>query len=166
MQMMKPAKIELSAGGVIYRRRPGDGLQLLIIKDSYGNWGFPKGHIEEGESPPEGALRECREETGLQELRVVEHLGATDWYFRASGELVHKFCDHFLVEAGPTEKAKPQVKEGIQACEWLTPDEALSRITYSNARHVARLALARLSDIGEASGDDRDASTEEQIRGK
>src|SRR2546426_12793651 len=47
----------------------------LLIKDSYDNWGFPKGHLDDGESPAEAALRETAEETGLARLvlRSEEH---------------------------------------------------------------------------------------------
>ncbi|UCF19665.1 MAG: NUDIX domain-containing protein [Gemmatimonadota bacterium] len=129
------ARIELSAGGVIYRQGAA-GPEVLLIKDSYGNWGFPKGHVETEETHEEAALRESREEAGLLRLRLVGSLGMTDWYFRAQGNLVHKYCDYFLVEADPTEQAEPQVDEGIGACRWLQPEVALERVTYDNARQV------------------------------
>ncbi len=137
---MKYANIELSSGGVIYRRK-SEVLEVLLIKDSYGNWGFPKGHVEADESLAEAALRECREETGLTRLQVVAPLGSTDWYFRAGKNLVHKYCDYFLLEASPDERAEPQTGEGIQACVWMSPKESLERITYANARQVLGLAL-------------------------
>jgi len=140
MSAMNHAKIELSSGGVIYRRR-SDVLEVLLIKDSYGNWGFPKGHVEADESLAEAALRECQEETGLTRLQVVAPLGSTDWYFRAGKNLVHKFCDYFLLEAGPDETAEPQTSEGIRACVWMGFEEALERITYANARQVLSRAL-------------------------
>lgn len=142
------AQIELSAGGVIYRRASGSDLQMLLIKDSYGNWGFPKGHIEAGEDAGAAALRECREETGLGGLRLVERLGTTDWYFRQDKALVHKFCDYFLVEAEGEDTARPQKREGIQACEWLSPPEFLERVTYENARQIARRAVERAGGGG------------------
>lgn len=138
---MNVARIEISAGGVIRRRAGSAGFEILVIKDSYGNWGFPKGHVEGDESPEEAALRESQEETGLKRLRIVEKLGTTDWHFRASGTLVHKFCDFFLLETDPADQAKPQQAEGIQACEWLGPETALNQVTYANARQVLRLAL-------------------------
>ncbi len=137
---MNHAKIELSSGGVICRHR-SDVLEVLVIKDSYGNWGFPKGHVEADESLAEAALRECREETGLTRLQIVAPLGSTDWYFRAGKNLMHKYCDYFLLEAAPDEMAKPQTGEGIRACVWMGPEEALERITYANARQVLSRAL-------------------------
>ena len=61
------ARLETSAGGVVYRRSDGGPL-VLLIRDSYENWGFPKGHIEQGEVPEVAAVREVREETGLVAL--------------------------------------------------------------------------------------------------
>ncbi len=138
---VKFAQIELSAGGVIYRDAAGLGLQLLLIRDSYGNWGFPKGHIEAGEDAAAAALRECREETGLSRLRLVAPLGSTDWYFQHGGALIHKFCDYFLVEVTGDDAARPQKREGIQACEWLSPAQILQRVTYDNARQIAIQAI-------------------------
>ena len=148
MSTMVPARIELSAGGVIYRRPAAGATELLLIMDGYGNWGFPKGHVEAGEDAPEAALRECREETGLTRLRVVGPLGTTDWYFRAGNALVHKYCDYFLLEADPAEEARPQRGEGIQECAWLGAADAVARITYDNARHVLQRALGRLKPEG------------------
>ena len=96
------------------------------------------------ESLAEAALRECREETGLTRLQVVAPLGSTDWYFRAGKNFVHKYCDYFLLEAAPDEMAQPQTDEGIRACVWMGPEEALERITYANARQV----LSRAVELG------------------
>ncbi len=149
---MNVARIEISAGGVIRRRAGSAGFEILVIKDSYGNWGFPKGHVEGDESPEEAALRESQEETGLKRLRIIEKLGTTDWHFRAAGTLVHKFCDFFLLETDPDDHAKPQQTEGIQACEWLGPETALNQITYANARHVLKQALSRMPSSPPAGG--------------
>ena len=58
------AQRETSAGGVVYRLHDGHAL-FLLIRDSYQNWGFPKGHLESGERAEEAALREVREETEI-----------------------------------------------------------------------------------------------------
>jgi 8-oxo-dGTP pyrophosphatase MutT (NUDIX family) len=142
MTVVKAVRMELSAGGVIYRRRSDGEVEVLLIRDSYGNWGFPKGHVEGTEDAWDAALRECREETGLSHLRLGDALAATDWYFRVGDTLVHKYCDYFLLEADASDVPRPQNVEGIQAVEWLSPEAALSRITYANARHVLGLALS------------------------
>ena len=61
------ARDETSAGGVVFRLDGREPL-FLLIRDSYQNWGFPKGHVESGERPEEAAVREVSEETGLAEL--------------------------------------------------------------------------------------------------
>ncbi len=152
MAAPQAAKIEGSAGGVIYRRRADEALEVLLIKDGYGNWGWPKGHVEAGETLEAAALRECGEETGLVRLQVGEWVGTTDWYFRAGATLIHKFCDYFLVEADPAELTLPQRAEGIQACRWLPAEDAAALLTYSNARHVLAAARERLARAKAAAG--------------
>lgn len=147
------ANIELSAGAVVVRRGEGGAIDVLLIEDSYGNWGFPKGHVEAGETSEEAALRECSEETGLASLRTIASIGTTDWYFRSGGGLVHKFCDYFLLETPGGSEARPQHGEGIKACSWLNPDDAVARITYANARTVLQAGLVLEREwSGEGSG--------------
>ena len=90
----RKARIEHSSGGVV-ARRVDESVHLLLIRDPYGKWGLPKGHVENGESSREAAVREVREETGLTHLEPGPSLGTIDWYFRLKGDLVHKFCDYF-----------------------------------------------------------------------
>ena len=63
------AREEWSAGGVVLRRIRGV-LHALLIKDPYGNWGLPKGHLEGTEGPQQAGLREVEEETG-NEIRLL-----------------------------------------------------------------------------------------------
>ena len=141
----RKARIEHSSGGVVARRMDGN-VHLLLIRDPYGNWGLPKGHVENGESSCEAALREVREETGLTHLEAGPSLGSIDWYFRLRGDLVHKFCDYFLM-ASPDGDTSPEVSEGITECRWLPVDEAIETVAYDNAREVVvRAADALNSD--------------------
>jgi len=139
MTTRERAKRETSAGGVIVRCTE-DGPQFLLILDAYGNWGFPKGHIDEGESPDVAARREIHEETDLDNLILRAPLGMIDWYFRHRGRLIHKYCHYYLFEstAGcPT----PQDEEGITECRWYSDEEALATISYDNARGILRTAV-------------------------
>lgn len=137
----RKTRIEHSSGGVV-ARRVDETVYLLLIKDPYGKWGLPKGHVENGESAREAALREVCEETGLTRLNAGPSLGTIDWYFRLKGDLVHKFCDFFLM-ASPYGDTSPGVSEGITECQWLPVKEAIETVAYANAREV----VARAADV-------------------
>lgn len=129
---------ERSAGGVVVRTT-GRGRVYLLIRDSYGHWGFPKGHLERGERADRAALREVAEETGLRSVRLVDTIATIDWHFRMRGRLIHKHCEFFLMETD-TASTRPQRSEGITACRWATASEAVTLIGYENARAVLRRA--------------------------
>lgn len=130
---------EVSAGGIVFRRDETGVVRYLLIRDSYDNWGFPKGHLEEEESPADAALRETTEETGLGDLKLHGPIRLIDWHFRFRGRFIHKFCHFFLFESTAGEPV-PQEDEGITACRWCTMEEALQSLSYENARGVLRRA--------------------------
>ena len=142
------ARDETSAGGVVFRLEAGRPLYLLI-RDSYQNWGFPKGHVESGEQPDAAALREVTEETGLSDLVIRGSIETIDWYFRFRGQLIHKVCHFFLMETGEA-TTSPQRAEGITACQWTSFDRAHSTISYANARDVLRRAQDMLTTSSSA----------------
>jgi 8-oxo-dGTP pyrophosphatase MutT (NUDIX family) len=133
------AELEVSAGGIVFRRVAGEGAKYLLIRDSYNNWGFPKGHLEGDESPAAAAQRETAEETGLDHLVLQGPIRVIDWHFRFRGRHIHKYCHFFLFES-PDGEACPQVDEGITACQWRPLNEALDILSYDNARGVLKRA--------------------------
>jgi 8-oxo-dGTP pyrophosphatase MutT (NUDIX family) len=133
------AELEVSAGGIVFRRPPGEVARFLLIRDSYNNWGFPKGHLEGNESPAEAAMRETAEETGLDRLVLQGPIRVIDWHFRFRGRHIHKYCHFFLFES-PDGDACPQLDEGITACQWQPLNQALELLSYDNARGVLKRA--------------------------
>ncbi|HVX41294.1 MAG TPA: NUDIX hydrolase [Gemmatimonadaceae bacterium] len=132
------ARDETSAGGVVFRIDGGRPMYLLI-RDSYQNWGFPKGHLETGELPEHAAVREVTEETGLADLAIRGAIETIDWFFRFRGQLIHKVCHFYLMETVET-STSPQHAEGITACRWVQFEDAQQMISYANAREVLRRA--------------------------
>lgn len=133
------AELEVSAGGIVFRRPEGEPPRFLLIRDSYDNWGFPKGHLENSELPAEAAFRETMEETGLANLLLQGPIRVIDWHFRFRGRHIHKYCHFFLFES-PDGEACPQLAEGITACQWRGLSEALEVLSYDNARGVLKRA--------------------------
>ena len=137
------ATLETSAGGVVVRMEEGAGGSarplFLIIRDSYDNWGFPKGHVEDGERIEAAALREVIEETGLDDLTVGTSIDTIDWYFRFRGRLIHKVC-HFYLMFTDLADTSPQRSEGITACRWEAYEIAAQLVSYANARDVLKRA--------------------------
>ena len=143
------ARQETSAGGVVFRMEDGRPM-FLLIRDSYRNWGFPKGHLEENEAAERAALREVEEETGLTGLSLRGEIETIDWYFRFRGRLIHKVCHFFLMQS-ESAATSPQREEGITACRWLPFEEALELISYANARGVLKRAALMVDSAVEAS---------------
>ena len=138
------ARREVSAGGVVFRMDGGRPL-FLLIRDSYDNWGFPKGHLESGEAPEQAAVREVVEETGLAAVESRGSIDAIDWYFRFRGRLIHKVCHFYLMES-IDDRTSPQKAEGITECMWMPYDEAARLISYANARQVLKRAQEMVTE--------------------
>jgi 8-oxo-dGTP pyrophosphatase MutT (NUDIX family) len=136
--MSREVREETSAGGIVFRRDRGRPT-FLLIRDSYKNWGFPKGHLEEGEQPDAAAIREVGEETGLRDLVIRGPIDTIEWSFRFRGSQIHKVCHFFLMETAQS-RTSPQRAEGITACRWSSYDEAEQMLSYPNARDVLRRA--------------------------
>jgi 8-oxo-dGTP pyrophosphatase MutT (NUDIX family) len=146
------AQRETSAGGVVFRRGPEGRPRFLLIRDSYQNWGFPKGHLEVGEPPADAARREVAEETALEDLVLHGPIRVIDWYFRFRGKTIHKYCHFFLFESGHGEPV-PQAEEGITDCAWHLLEDARRAISYENARVVLEQAAEMVQALDREAGE-------------
>lgn len=138
------SRTEISAGGVVYRREDGR-LQIQLIQDRYGKVSLAKGKRETGETPREAALREIREETGI-EGRIVQLVDIIRYqYENEKYGLVDKEVRYYLVEALGG-KLKAQLEE-IRGVEWFSPEEALilhKKSGYQNNHPILRSAMKML----------------------
>ena len=133
----------ISAGGVVFRDS-GD-LEICLIKPTGRTlWALPKGSLEEGETAEAAALREIREETGINGA-VEATLGSIEYWFLSRGEnvRVHKQVHFFLVRAlsGDTADHDHEVEEA----RWFSYEAALDVMTYPNERQMLREGAALLA---------------------
>src|SRR5437016_962783 len=109
-------------------------------------WALPKGHIDPGESPAETAIREVREETGV-EGRLVEKLGDVKYvYTRRGGVRVFKVVSFFLLRAGRGRIGEIEERMEVEVAEarWLPLEEAPVLLAYGGEREMAAKARDRL----------------------
>jgi 8-oxo-dGTP pyrophosphatase MutT (NUDIX family) len=126
------AKAATHAGGVVFRR-DSDAIRFLLVtaKNQTKEWVLPKGHIEEGESAPETAVREVLEESGVK-ARVVELLGRLEF----DGRRGWIRADFFLMEFTGD---GPASTEG-RSRAWLTLAEADRALVFPDARQLVAKA--------------------------
>lgn len=138
---------EPTSGGIVFRRNPKGDLEILLIQDAKDRWTIPKGHIEEGEAAKDTAEREIREETGLQEMRVLNWLGKINFRYRRASSLVLMTTDIFLVQAkGNTNKLKPE--DWMNGIKWFPATEALDKIEYEDIGKIILLGMKKIRQAG------------------
>ena len=148
-----PAKVvyakrvdEVSAGGLVVDA--SGKLGLLIgrrdLKDTTGKrilWSLPKGHIEEGETPEEAALREVQEETGIVSV-IEKSLGVIDFWFMAGGKRIHKTVHHYLFRENGGVLAAQESE--VDEVAWFPLAEIVERLAYPDEKKlIARTNAAQ-----------------------
>jgi 8-oxo-dGTP pyrophosphatase MutT (NUDIX family) len=135
------ADSEFSAGGVVVRdqrcivivptRRDAGGSKVLAL---------PKGHPDGAESAADAALREVREETGV-EATLVEKLGDIRYWYMRGGRRISKVVSFFLLDyvSGELDDHDQEVEHA----EWMALEDAARALTYKGERDMAAAALSR-----------------------
>ena len=137
---------EKSCGAVVHTRVGGE-LRYVLVQSRGGYWGFPKGHVEPGETEEQTALREIREEVGLR-VRLLRGFREETRYPLPGRADVTKQVVFFCAEYADQPLA-PQESELARAA--LVPcEEALRRLSYEDLRRVLRGAHAFLTGPEEA----------------
>lgn len=134
----RKTRAEHSSGGAVISIRDGVPHVALIATRNRTRWGLPKGAVSEGETSEAAALREVREETGI-EARIVKPLDTIEYFFRAGDTLIQKRVDFYLMEyvAGELE---PQLSE-VDDVEWVELSAALRRASFDSERKLLEMAL-------------------------
>lgn len=130
---------ETSAGGLtIDPARASAALIGRLDRSGTLLWSLPKGHIEDGETPEQTAVREVKEETGIT-AEVLVPLGTIDYWFVAERKRVHKTVHHFLLAATGGELCDDDVE--VTEVAWV-PFTDLNRVlAYADERELAARAL-------------------------
>jgi len=140
--MAPRATSEFSAGGVVVRgqecivivptRLAADGSKVLAL---------PKGHPDGDETAADAALREVREETGV-EATVVEKLGDVRYFYQRDGRRIVKVVAFFLLEFVRGNLAEHDHE--VEDARWMALEEAATALTYAGDRDMVGRALSRV----------------------
>ena len=122
---------ESSCGAVVYRDIKGEIKYLLIKNRRSSHWGFPKGHIEQGETKQETAVREVLEETGIR-VKLLDGFECVSKY-----KIQNKIEKNVSIFVGTTQDTHTSIQtEEIEDYIWLTYDRALSLLKFENDKNI------------------------------
>ncbi len=135
---------EFSAGAVIFKKEAPNILFLIIYSKRNNIWGFPKGHIEQAETEKEAAIREIKEETGLENLHFIDGFREEIMYDTISkrhpfeGQSIEKHVIYFLCET----KNQDIIVDGreISDYKFLPLNEAEQMVKFRNLNIILRRA--------------------------
>lgn len=136
-----PTKLQVSAGAVAFRKRDGRIEVALISVGADNRWQLPKGLVDKGESSEDAALREVREEAGIN-AEMIDRIDRVEyWYFsKEQGHPVryHKFVYFYLLryKSGDVRDHDHEVNEA----RWVNIDDAIKMLAFDNEKKVMEKA--------------------------
>ena len=135
---------EYSSGGAVIMFRDAAPFVAMIATRGGTRWGLPKGAVSEGETSEQAALREVREETGL-EAQIVRPLDTIEYFFRAGDTLIKKKVDFYLMlHTGGT--MTPQLSE-VDDVAWVPLSEGIERASFESEKKLLEIALQEIDAV-------------------
>ncbi len=137
--------IEKSAGGVVIE---GGKILIVLMKTITGDkvWTFPKGHIEDGETPQQAALREVMEECGVK-CRIIDNkeFFINHYYFTRDGKKVSKTVFWYLME--PVEDIKViSTPFEIEKRMWVSLPQAFEFLNYESDKKMVEMLMLKMEE--------------------
>ena len=134
-------KREYSAGAVLFSR-DGNDIKYVLVVERSGHCGFPKGHIEHGESEETAALREMYEETGVHARLIGDFRTEVEYNI---GTRIKKHVTYFLAEYNTGEKVERG--DDIRTVRVLSLKEANRMLTHDTSREILRKASEYIASL-------------------
>jgi len=130
---------EKSAGIIVFRKHPQEGVQYLVLYHRGSYWNFPKGKMEAGESEMETALRETAEEAGLTNLKLIDGFRQqTEFFFKENragqSELIKK--DYVLYLAQAPMGVEPKISKEHNGYAWLDLKNAGKLLKFKGIKEI------------------------------
>ena len=141
-------RIATSAGAIILREVEGK-LKIGLAQHARAtkSWVLPKGHVEEGESIEQAALREIYEETGLDNVQLIKHLGTISRESpKSNGDVEQKTIHLFLAYAPANGRPQAPTDTRFVEVSWFSPEEAIKLLPYESEQAFFREHLGLLLD--------------------
>lgn len=142
---------EYSFGAVLYKIQNNEPLFLLIKSKRSERWGFPKGHIEKGETELETARREIFEETGIKDIKFMEGFKKEDIYIiegtlpETKGRITEKHSVYFLAEA--LSEPVSYDKEEVSELKWADIEESEELLYFLNQKKIVKYAYEKIKEL-------------------
>jgi len=132
-----------SAGAILFRDTRGRR-EYLLLKSRPGDWEFPKGGVEGEEELQQTAIREVKEEAGIDDFRLLDGFREDyDYVFEANGKTIHKTVHLFIARSY---EASAELSSEHRDMQWRDYDQAVNTVTQDGPREILKEADAFINE--------------------